>query len=214
MASPLVLFGHDLGGLLANRPSNASEGQMYFDDSLGIWLVYSGSQWNTVPGLLSRQISSTGVNPGATGADNVLAAYSLPAKVLDVASRGLYVSAWGSFAATANNKEVKLIWNPATAVVGSTVGAGGTVLADTGVVATNNGGWFVGGNATKYGANGSNTQLCTSDGAIAGAVHAGMSKPALATATESGAILVAVTGNATTAATDIVFNQLDVWAVG
>lgn len=214
MDPKLVLFGHDMSGTNANRPSNVQEAQPYFDTDLGIWVVYSGTQWQTIPGLLSRQISSAGVNPGATAADNVLAVYSLPAKAFDLAKRGLYISAWGSFAATANNKTVKLLWNPSTAVVGSTVGSGGTLLATTGVVATNNGAWFVGGNVTKYGAAGSNTQLCTSDGAIAGTVHAGMSLPALATATETGAILIAVTGNAATAATDIVFNQLDVWAVG
>lgn len=214
MPSPYSLFGLSLGDTLAHRPTSASEGSFFYDESLGIWLVYNGSQYQAVPGLASRQVSSAGVNPGATGADNVLAVYSLPAGALDLAKRGIIIEAWGSYAATANNKRVKLIFNPATAVVGSTVGAGGTTLADGGTVATNNGAWLLSGNVTKYGANGSNTQLCTCNGAISAATPAALSLPALATATESGAILIAVTGNATTAATDIAFNQLDVWFCG
>jgi hypothetical protein len=167
-------------------------------------------------GNINRQVSSAGVSPGATAADNVLAFFSLPANALDGAAgsnRVLTITAWGKFAATGNNKDIKLFFNPATAVVGSTIGAGGTLLADTGVVATNAGGWLVSGNVIKYGAANSNTQLCTSNGAAAGGVHAGVSITALATATENAAILIAVTGNATTATTDIVFNVLEVNAM-
>ncbi len=163
-------------------------------------------------GNINLQTSSAGVNPGATAADNVIAVYSLPASSFSAAGKTVTVTACGSFAATGNNKRVKLFFNPSAAVVGSTI-TGGTLLADTGTVATNNGGWLVAGTVVKYGAAASNTQLCVSGGAAAGAVHAGVSLPALATATESGAILIAVTGNATTAATDIVFNFLEVNAM-
>ncbi len=164
-------------------------------------------------GNISRQISAAGIQPGATGADNVLAVFTLPASSLDQAGRGLTISAIGSFGATANTKTVKLIWNPSTAVVGSTVGAGGTVIATTGAVTTNGGGWQLSGNVFKYGAAGSNTQLVTSNGAIAGAAHLGTTSPALATATESGAILIAVTGNAATAVSDIALNWLEINAM-
>jgi hypothetical protein len=166
-----------------------------------------------LPALLSRQVSAAGVQPGATGADNVLAVYSLPANALFGHNRGLEITAYGSFGATANNKRVKIIVNPATAVVGLTVGAGGTVICDTGTVATNGGGWQVSGNVFKYGEPGSNTQMGISNGAIVGAAHAGTSAPAAITATESGAILIAITGNATTATTDITFSCLEVEAM-
>jgi len=173
----------------------------------------SGTALMGEEGNINRQISAAGVQPGATGADNVIAVYSLPANSFDVNGRGLTITAMGSFGATGNNKRIKLFFNPATAVVGSTVGAGGTLLADTGTVTTNGGGWMVSGNVFKYGATGSNTQLATSNGAISGAVHNGVSAPAAATAVESGAILIAVTGNATTAASDILFQWLEVNAM-
>jgi hypothetical protein len=164
-------------------------------------------------GNINRQVSSAGVQPGATGADNVLAAYSLSANSFDVANRGITISAAGSFGATGNNKRVKLIVNPATAVVGSTVGAGGTTICDTGTVATNGTGWQLQGSVFKYGSGGSNTQIGIHNQAQVGAAVASMLAPSLITATESGAILIAVTGNATTAASDIVFNWLEVNAM-
>jgi hypothetical protein len=159
-------------------------------------------------GNLNVQLSSAGVNPGATAADNVIAAFTVPASVFDKLARGLTITGWGSFGATGNNKRVKIIVNPTTAVVGSTVGTGGTTVADTGTVTTNGGGWMISGNVFKYGAAGSNTQLATSNGAWGGGAHLGGSAPATMAATESGSILVAITGNATTATTDIAFNQL------
>lgn len=164
-------------------------------------------------GNINRQISAAGINPGATGADNVLTFFSIPANSFDISGRGIGITAQGSFAATANTKQVKLIFNPATAVVGSTVGAGGTTVADSGAVATNNLGWSLQANVFKYGANGSNTQIGLHQQAQIGNAVANLLKPSLITATESGAILVAVTGNATTAASDIVFNFLEVNAM-
>lgn len=154
-------------------------------------------------GLLNVQTSSTGISPGATAADNVLAFYSIPANSFDVAGREVTVQAAGSFGATGNTKTIKIIFNPATAVVGSTVGAGGTTIASTGAVATNGGGWQVEASVTKYGAAASNTQLSASTGN-------GTLAPALTTGVESGPILVAITGNAATTASDIVFNLLTV----
>lgn len=164
-------------------------------------------------GNINRQISSAGINPGGTAADNVLAVYTLPANAFDLLGRGLSITAQGSFGATGNNKRIKIIWNPATAVVGSTVGGSGTTIADTAVVATSGGGWSVQGNVFKYGANGSNTQICLHQQAQIGSATAVLLAPSLATATESGTILVAVTGNATTATTDIIFNFLEINAM-
>jgi hypothetical protein len=164
-------------------------------------------------GNINVQISSAGIQPGATGADNVLAFYPLPASSFDQASRGIGVQAQGSFGATGNNKRIKIIVNPSTAVVGSTVGAGGTTIADTSTVATNGGGWSLAGDVIKYGAAASNTQIGLHQQAQVGAAVSALLAPSLITATESGAILIAVTGNATTAASDIVFNALQVTAL-
>lgn len=174
-----------------------------------------GSGAATFPeeGNINRQISASGVNPGATGVDSVLAAYSLPANSFDQALRGITISAAGSFAATSNNKRVKIIFNPATAVVGSTIGSGGTTICDTGTVTTSGTGWQLQASVFKYGAAGSNTQIGIHNQAQIGAAVASMLAPSLITATESGAITLAVTGNATTATSDIVFNWLEVNAM-
>src|SRR5216684_4756969 len=92
-------------------------------------------------GNVNRQISSAGVSPGATGADNVLAVYSLPASAFDILGRGLCITAQGSFGATANTKRLKIIFNPFSTDAASTVGAGGVTIADSGAVVTNAGGW-------------------------------------------------------------------------
>lgn len=164
-------------------------------------------------GNINRQISSAGVNPGATAADNVLAVYSLPAGSLAALGQGLDILAQGSFASNGDTKRIKIIVNPATAVVGSTVGTGGTTVADTGAVTTSGGGWILGANVFKYGAAGSNTQIGLHQQAQVGGAVAALLAPSLITAAENGAILIAVTGNATTAVTDIVFNFLEVNAL-
>ena len=142
----------------------------------------------------------------------MLAVFSLPGNSFDVLGRGLNITAAGKFATTANNKTVRIYFNATTAVVGSTV-TGGTVVADTGVQAGSNVGWQVNANIFKYGAAGSITQYAQCDGAFVGGTHLGggaSSLPMFTTATESGAILIAITGNAATATTDIVLN-FSVW---
>ena len=88
-------------------------------------------------GNLAKTISGAGLSPGATGADNVIAVYSLPANSLDgIGNRVLTLQAIGSFANNTHTKQVKIIFNPSTAVVGSAVGTGGTTLVDTGSYST------------------------------------------------------------------------------
>jgi hypothetical protein len=163
-------------------------------------------------GNINLQVASAGVQPGATGADNVLAVYSLPGNAFDIAGRGISITAAGSFGATVNNKRVKIIFNPASAVLGSTVGGGGSTICDTGTIAQNAGGWQLMASVFKYGASGSNTQIGIHNQAIVSTAVAPVA-PSLITAAEVGAILIAVTGNATTAVADIVFNFLEVNAM-
>jgi hypothetical protein len=154
-------------------------------------------------GNVNVQQSPAGTSPGATGADNVLAVYSLPASFFDVANRELVISALGSFAANAHTKELKIFAGCTAAVVGSTV-SGGTAIADGGAVTTSGGGWSISAKLFKYGAAGSNTQLAVQTG------PGTLSAPQLLTLPENAPILIAVTGNATTTASDIVFNALTV----
>ena len=181
-------------------------------------LTQFGSGTATFPeeGNVNRQVSSAGINPGATGADNVLAFYSLPANSFDGltnTNRGLNITAAGQFANNVNSKRVKIYWGCTTATVGSTV-TGGTVIADTGAFTTAaNVGWSVSANVFKYGAANSNTQLGIHTQAQMGSSVGTLLIPTLLTATENAAILIAVTGNAATAATDISFQWMEINAM-
>ena len=156
-------------------------------------------------GNLNVQLSAAGINPGATGIDSVLAVYALPANSFDNAGRGVSITAMGSFGATANNKRLKIVYNPTAAVVGSAV-TGGTTIADTGTVTTNGGGWALQAQVFKQGSGGANTQLALHQAAQVGGALGVLLAPTQVTGTESGPILIAVTGNAATAVSDIALN--------
>lgn len=153
----------------------------------------------------------TALQPAATGADNVLAVFSIPANTFDGISgtnRGISFNAFGSVGATANNKRIKIIYNATTAVVGSTV-TGGTVIADTGSSTVSGTGWELTATVFKYGAPNSNTQLALQQSAQVGAAVISIPAPVAATAVENAPILVAITGNAATATSDIILNLFE-----
>lgn len=161
-------------------------------------------------GNVSVSVNSAGQGNGADTTDDVLATFALAANALDVAGRQVSITALGKFAANGNNKRIKLWWGTTTQTLGAAV-AGGTLIADSGVVTTNGGGWNLNGLVTKYGANGSNTQI--GQGAVvAGATHTGTLPPALLTATENAIINITVTGSSSTtgAANDVLGQMLDV----
>ena len=165
---------------------------------------------NILPaGNIYRQVNSASVSPTFLNSDVVLAVFSLPAQTFDGAAgtnRMIQVQGMGGFAGNGNTKRVKLFYNPSAAVVGTTV-SGGTLMADTLATASNGGGWYVSGWVAKYGVNSSNTQLVTSGAALAGATGNAVAAPSYTSATESSAILVAVTGNCATATTDVFCNM-------
>jgi hypothetical protein len=175
--------------------------------------------------ILTRQTgtSSAGLSPGATGADNVIASYALPANtfnyapqgnalpLVNVATAGLRVRIIGHFAANGNTKTVKLIYNPATATVGSTVGTGGTTLITTSTLTTSGGGFILEGWIAKYGAPNSNTQVAGQYIAYNGTTLITLPAPSYVAAVENAAINIAVTGNAATTATDIVVDLFEIW---
>jgi hypothetical protein len=177
-----------------------------------ILTVGSGAALLRLSGNILLNAVATPVNPGAINVDNVIGSFSLPANTFDIAGRGIAISAAGIFGSTANNKRIKIIINPATAVLGATVGTGGVTICDTGVVATNGGGWALSGEVYKYGAAASNTQLGIHSQAQIGAGVAAMLAPSAIAAVESGAILVAIVGNATTVVGDIGLNFFQITA--
>jgi hypothetical protein len=183
-------------GALDNDTANVLNQQM----TGGASGVQFGGQGN-----LNAQTTQPGKSPAATGGDIVMQVYTLPANFFDQANRQLEIWASGSFAANGHTKECKIFFNCTTAVVGSAV-TGGTAIADTGASTGNNVGWELQAIVSKYGLPGSNTQIYQEQGTVVGTTHGGCGLPGTLTATENGAILIAVTGNATTTATDILLN--------
>jgi hypothetical protein len=153
----------------------------------------------------ARAISAAGVVPHATGVDSVLAVLTLSARELGVdkqQERELVLVAAGKFAANANEKRVKIIAAPTTAVVGQTV-SGGTTIADTGSSNGNATAFFMRTRIIRYGVAGANTQLCINEDIQIGATAIAPALPALLTLNEAGALVFALVGNATTTAGDI-----------
>ena len=163
-------------------------------------------------GNLIVQIASAGLSPGATGADKILALATIPANGFDIANRGIAILAAGN-APNNNAKTVKVILNPIAPVLGATVSGGTTIANLTATGAGSTGGWQLQANLFKYGLTGSNTQIALHETGQAGSILGTLSSPSLATLAENAAIVVAVTGNATTTATDIVFNFLQIFAM-
>ena len=163
-------------------------------------------------GNLIRNVSA-GISPGTINNDNVLAVYTLAANSFDISGRGLNFVAEGSVANNTNSKRLKLWFGATTAVVGSAI-SGGTLIADTGAYTTTGAaGWILEANVFKYGITGSNTQVALHAAAQIGSTVGSLLVPTLLTGTESGPIIVAVTGNAVTATTDIVMNFFEINAM-
>lgn len=177
----------------------------------------AGSSTTMVPGSgnLATTVVSAGQNPGATGSDYVLAVMTIPANAFDgqsypaATNRMATIIANGSFAANGNTKTLKIVVNATNPVVGSAL-SGGTTIGTTGAVTTSGGGWQMGAAIIKYGAAGSNTQLAVHQAAQVGATVSALTAPTLLTATETSPMTIAITGNAATTATDIVFNFAEI----
>lgn len=169
-------------GAFYNSTIDAVNAQTQFGQATGPDLASYGG--------INRQVSS-GVNPGATAVDSVLAVYSLPAGALANLNQGLTITGKGSFGATANNKTLKLIWGATAAVVGQAV-TGGTTIATSGVVATNGGGWSISAEVYRTDA--------THD--LAFPINP-LGAPIQLTVDNTQPTLIALTGNAATAVGDI-----------
>ena len=180
-----------------------------------------GRTAGVVDGVLvsAGYVAASALSPAATGADNVIAAYTLPAGTLNYVSGAcaaggpsLRITVRGRSAANGNNKTMKVIFNPSSATVGSTVGSGGSTLASTGVVTINDKGWVIQAWVKKVGAPNSNTQIGGADMIITDATAIAVGKPVAIAATEASDILIAITGNAGTTATDILVDSWEIVA--
>lgn len=192
-----VYFSENLGGVSGGGLPNSTAVQFGGGGALAL-----------ADGAIFRTEASVAapVNPGSTNNDNVLAVFSLPPGSLDVAGRVLQIFASGAVANNVNSKRIKIIFGCTTAVVGSAV-TGGTTIADTGAFTTAiAAGFNISATVVKYGAAGSNTQVGMMGSTQIGAAASTLIAPAALTAPENAAILIAITGNAVTTATDIALN--------
>jgi hypothetical protein len=182
-----------------------------FVEPFGLGLAGMSREGN----IFRLAIGAAGVSPGGTGTDNVIGVYTLPANSFDIPGRGINIQAQGKFATNGNTKQVKIIFGCTTAVLGSAV-TGGTVIADTAAQTGSNVGWLISANVFKFGAAGSNTQYAQCEGVITGATHLGLGAsgvPVFPTMPENAPIIIAITGNCTTTATDIVLNFWEINAM-
>ncbi len=161
-------------------------------------------------GNIALQISSAGVTPAATGSDYVVAVYNLPALTFDQALRAIEISAYGTLAGTTNAKTIKIIVGATAPAVGSVVSGGTTIASATNTATSVSGGWSLMCMIAKYGIAGSNTQQAIHFSSQMGALILALVAPQNLTLTESATIPIAVTANAATTATDIVFNMFQV----
>lgn len=162
--------------------------------------------------------SGSGLSPATTGGDYVIAAYTLPANMLNYVSQAavaggpaLRIFVRGHTAANGNNKTIKVIFNATTATVGSAV-SGGTTLASTGVVTINAKSFVIMAWVQKVGLPNANTQIGGADLILSDATPVSAGVPVYPAATENADILIAITGNAATAATDIVIDSYEIIA--
>jgi hypothetical protein len=224
--------GYQVGSLIINPTTNRAWRALSVAPGAAVWILEgvvpgvgiepsnmitqfgAGTGSFFEEGNLLRQVSAAGITPAGTGADFVLAVYTLPASSFDIAGRGINVMACGSTASNTNSKTMKLIYNATTAVVGTTV-TGGTTIASLGLNTTaGSGGWNLNANVFKAGAAGSNTQVALHEASQGGSVVGALQSPTTnLTATESGAIIIAVTGNAAVATADIALNFVEVNAM-
>lgn len=168
-------------------------------------------------GNLVVSLQPTGISPSATALDKILAIMTIPAGGFDLAGRGVNIMAAGN-CPNNNAKTIKVIINPTNAAPiltnGSVTVTGGTTIATSTMTgAGSTGGWNVAVNLFKYGAPGSNTQLCIHEAGQAGSIVGVLSAPSLTTFAENAAMVVAITGNSGTTAGDIVYNYGSIFAM-
>jgi hypothetical protein len=138
------------------------------------------------PGMLATQLVSAATGANTTETD--LQTFTLPANLFDAVGRGIRFKMWGTTGADANTKTVRVYF-----------GAGNKIYDSTGVT-SNNGSWMVTGEIYKIGAN---LQASWTTGIF---INSWPSTDVQQnTQTESGTIVLKVTGqNGTAVANDIV----------
>jgi len=168
----------------------AGGGLKAFLTSDGYFITRAGSSggWASVQGVLLTDSLSTTSTTGT--AEEVLDSTNIDANTLDQNNRGVRITAWGTTAANANSKTVKIRFGSTT--------LNGTVIC-TGTTTTASESWYV--EAEVY-RDGSSTQRSVSKGQIGTTNLAVLIDTTLAE-TDTAQILVEVTGTTPTASGDM-----------
>lgn len=208
-----------VGGTLFDTTLLAGSPDTFGGGGGGVPLFEEGNIYRAVGASLGANAADT--------TDDILGGWVLPAGCLDVAGRGLMISAQGMTGATVNNKRFKMFLNPT--MTGQTVSPGGVITGGhvtAGTPVVDSGAWVngttansgVGWNAVldlfKYGAAGSNTQFAQGS-PILGVLHGGVSPTQLLTLPENASISIVVTGSSYTtgAAGDLILQLLEINAM-
>ena len=187
------LYTEELGGIRSDQlpPDTASQ----------IGGAGPGNGGVKESGNSNMQTPSGGLSPASTGGDIVVAVYAIPAAAFDQANRCATITANGNTAANTNSKTVKIIAGATAAVVGQAV-SGGTTIATTSAITTSGVTWALGCDLIKTGTKGSNTQTAIHQASQVGATVTALSPCQSLTLAENAVILVAVTINCATTASD------------
>ncbi len=209
-----------------NQGSNTSAFWVEDDSTAGNTVIF-GAPTTVANALLSRASgnvfadtqAAAGINPGATGADKIVAAVWIPAGTFDKANRGIVATMIATGAANNNSRRMKIILGDTNAtfpalpaVDGSVTTTGGTVIGDSGALTTtmNAVSAFLQCQLFKRGANGSNTQNSMTTAIIGGGTHGGVGAYTDQTFNEATNLCLVFTVSAATTATDIAYNQAEV----
>lgn len=140
----------------------------------------------------SQFLLSDTTSQSTTGtAEEVLVSHSIPANTLRVDGRGIRIKAWGTTAATANSKRIRIRFG----------GLSSTVIADTTSQAANNKVWIVDALILRVNAN---TQKC-----VGTSIHNDSEQPPLATSDSEDLttlIPLVVTGETPSASGDLTYS--------
>jgi hypothetical protein len=139
-----------------------------------------GSAVSPVQAGGSLEVNTTAVGNVGAGEDDLMS-FSVPANTLGTNGDYLELVAWGSFAANANNKRVRVKF-------------GATTILDTGAVAANSGTWRVQATIIRTGAA---TQIANASLVTDNTTLGDVSGNASPAETLSGAVAVKLTGEAT-----------------
>lgn len=165
----------------ASAPSDpaAVAGQPWFDTGVRSPKIHDGDDFLPLGGRLL--VDTTAVGNVGTGEDDMIAE-TLEGGTLAANGQALRITAWGTFAANANNKRARLYF-------------GATAVADTGVIAQNGGSWRLEALVVRTGATTQKASgmAASSDAATLGAKHTA-STPAETLASN---VTIKTTGEAT-----------------